>query len=617
MATLDTHGLTFDAKRKHGARAGGCALVLWAACAWTASGDALSLSASAGPGGAILPLGEIAIEAGSDATFEIAPAAGFHIADVLVNGRSVGPVPVFTFVEARSNQTIEASFHVPWASRVVSYAPGTNAAVQWHYPQTALGEPSRRTNYGFADVTMFQPPWMTNQIVSIGSGGELTVEFAGAVTNDPHNIHGIDLLVFGNAMFEMVGGRASGLSEEPALISVSQDGAAWHEVPLAQADSLFPTLGFTNATAPANEWFATGTSPTSFVRPVDPSAACANKTYAELVALYDGAGGGAGVDLAHVGLAWIRYVRVWQPAGQSWSAEVDAFADAAPSLSRTVNIASARGHSLPAPGAHAATSGVPVTCSVTQSVVALGDGVRAACRGWTATEAGGAVSSGTQTTRRFAPVEHTSLTWLWETEYWIDVAAEAGGLVSADSGWLVAGSTLEVMATPAAGFTFAEWSGDVGGADVRNPSLTLDADRTRTVRARFEECAVSPLLADWLIAFGLTNASPAAEADLDHDEDGFTAREEFAAGTDPNDERSCLRLADMRNASGVNELVWLGGPGGAPVGFTVWTSGAPHVGWTVLTSGLAKASNGTNRLSHAAAGNGPLFYRITVPTEEP
>jgi hypothetical protein len=46
-------------------------------------------------------------------------------------------------------------------------------------------------------------------------------------------------------------------------------------------------------------------------------------------AAYAGSGGGTGVDLATVGLAWIQYVRVWQPADATWSTEVDAFADVA------------------------------------------------------------------------------------------------------------------------------------------------------------------------------------------------------------------------------------------------------------------------------------------------
>jgi hypothetical protein len=47
---------------------------------------------------------------------------------------------------------------------------------------------------------------------------------------------------------------------------------------------------------------------------------------AQISALYAGSGGGAGIDLAALGLPWIEYVRVYQPAGDTFSTEVDAVA---------------------------------------------------------------------------------------------------------------------------------------------------------------------------------------------------------------------------------------------------------------------------------------------------
>ncbi|MFM7808605.1 MAG: hypothetical protein ACKPEA_11880, partial [Planctomycetota bacterium] len=50
------------------------------------------------------------------------------------------------------------------------------------------------------------------------------------------------------------------------------------------------------------------------------------RSYAEVVALYDGSAGGVGVDLASVGLASARFVRISHPAGAIGSPEVDAVA---------------------------------------------------------------------------------------------------------------------------------------------------------------------------------------------------------------------------------------------------------------------------------------------------
>ena len=47
---------------------------------------------------------------GSDRTFSITNATGYHISDVLADGMSVGPVSSYTFSNVLSNHTISASF---------------------------------------------------------------------------------------------------------------------------------------------------------------------------------------------------------------------------------------------------------------------------------------------------------------------------------------------------------------------------------------------------------------------------------------------------------------------------------------------------------------------------
>lgn len=59
------------------------------------------------------------VSRGSDKTFRITPDAGYEIADVLVDGESVGAVSCYTFETVRKNHTIEAEF------RAVEKAPDT------------------------------------------------------------------------------------------------------------------------------------------------------------------------------------------------------------------------------------------------------------------------------------------------------------------------------------------------------------------------------------------------------------------------------------------------------------------------------------------------------------
>jgi hypothetical protein len=220
----------------------------------------------------------------------------------------------------------------PFGSSVVAYQPGSNAPPGYTDPSVALGPPARATGSGAfdGDLTPFNAPYLAQDVVSIGAGGSLVLRFDHPVVDDPQDPYGVDLLVYGNAFLgiDFATGRADGtLFDEPARIALSQDGQSWFEVSGRSADSLFPTLAYTDPTGPFS--FG-GTQPTSFTRPVDPSLTAASfkgLDVAAIAALYAGGAGGAGVDLGALGLPWIQYVRISQPQGDTWSAEVDAIAD--------------------------------------------------------------------------------------------------------------------------------------------------------------------------------------------------------------------------------------------------------------------------------------------------
>lgn len=220
----------------------------------------------------------------------------------------------------------------PFAAEVVSYVPGSNVAPGYDDPTTALGSPERSTGSGTfdGDVTPFNTPYASDDVVSLGAGGSLVVRFDHPVTDDVANPFGIDLLIFGNAFFgiDFGSGVADGvLFSEPARIALSQDGSSWFELDGVFADSLFPTLAYSD---PPGPFSSGGTLPTSFTRPVDPSLVPADFSgldVAGIAARYAGSGGGTGVDLAPTGLAWIQYVRISQASGDGWSAEIDALAD--------------------------------------------------------------------------------------------------------------------------------------------------------------------------------------------------------------------------------------------------------------------------------------------------
>lgn len=69
-----------------------------------------TVTASAGPNGSITPPGTAGVADGATPSYAIAPAAGYMVADVLVNGGSVGAVTNWTFAPVHANQTISATF---------------------------------------------------------------------------------------------------------------------------------------------------------------------------------------------------------------------------------------------------------------------------------------------------------------------------------------------------------------------------------------------------------------------------------------------------------------------------------------------------------------------------
>lgn len=233
----------------------------------------------------------------------------------------------------------------PWADQVVSYSPGATADPNYSAtPGVVIGAPERFTgeNTPFGPfpgaVTMFNPAFGLDEIISIGEGGQLTVRFDEPITDDPAHLYGIDLLVFGNSFFAADFsnfpdashlGTAALFDSDSAVIELSADGVNFLPVSTL-ADRLFPTEGYLDTLAFDG---APGLLPTDFTRPVNPALSLSDfdgLTHAQARALYSGSGGGAPVDLAEVGLTSVSHVRIRVPddgnAATHLKAEIDAFA---------------------------------------------------------------------------------------------------------------------------------------------------------------------------------------------------------------------------------------------------------------------------------------------------
>jgi hypothetical protein len=157
-----------------------------------------------------------------------------------------------------------ASENNPFADKVVSFAPGEYAGFgQEGYPHIVLGPPhGGGSSMGSLDV------------LSLGQRGEIVLELTDiGVVDGP----GVDLLVFENPL---------GNFAETGVVAVSEDGHTWHEFPCDAANR----AGGHPGCAGVKHVFS---SPENGLSATDPAVA-----------------GGDGFDLATLGVARARFVRI-------------------------------------------------------------------------------------------------------------------------------------------------------------------------------------------------------------------------------------------------------------------------------------------------------------------
>lgn len=215
-----------------------------------------------------------------------------------------------------------------FADSVVDYQSGTDFSAGYTDPTTALGEPSRATGGDFpGPVDPFSPPYLPEQMVSIGTGGSLTIGFNQPVRNDPADFFGIDFIVFGATGFNITNGDFTGggitdgslfnPNEGETRILVSQDNATYYELDVTLApkfDHYFPTDGAGDFSLPLNP----SLTPDDFD----------GLGLSGIRSLYGGSAGGTGYDIAwardsegnSVSLDGINYVRFEVLSGK---AEID------------------------------------------------------------------------------------------------------------------------------------------------------------------------------------------------------------------------------------------------------------------------------------------------------
>jgi hypothetical protein len=115
------------------------------------------VTATAGSGGSITPSGAVAVDYGANQTFKLAPSAGYHVADVVVDGTSRGALAEYTFESVTASHTISAAFT---RDHVITSSAGANGSITPYgevwvaYGSSQTYTITPETGYRIADVAV-------------------------------------------------------------------------------------------------------------------------------------------------------------------------------------------------------------------------------------------------------------------------------------------------------------------------------------------------------------------------------------------------------------------------------------------------------------------------------
>ena len=208
-----------------------------------------TITATSGSNGAISPLGTLIVNYGGRQTFTITPNEGYHVADVKVDGGSVGAVTTFTFDNVTSSHTIEVTFEIDNSVPVAdagldqnvvtgqaatlngskSFDPeGAMITFLWTFVEVPAG--SNVTNASLSDVTSAKPQFTpdvngTYRLQLIVNDGALNsvpdeVILNATTPNVPPNANaGPDQNVFTGTAVQLDGSRSSDPDNGPLPLS--------------------------------------------------------------------------------------------------------------------------------------------------------------------------------------------------------------------------------------------------------------------------------------------------------------------------------------------------------------------------------------------------------------
>jgi len=180
------------------------------------------ISASSVANGSISPSGSVYVYSGSDRTFAIAPNGGYQIADVLVDGSSVGPLTSYTFSNITANHTISASFsavlyilfdeqtgNILGTTVIVTWRTNLPATSRVVYGTVSNLEAGSAPNYGYSFSTTENSEKVTYHIVLLSGLEPGATYYWRAVSHGSGEVLGKELSFTTEELYTGTGGPTS------------------------------------------------------------------------------------------------------------------------------------------------------------------------------------------------------------------------------------------------------------------------------------------------------------------------------------------------------------------------------------------------------------------------
>lgn len=211
------------------------------------------------------------------------------------------------------------------------------------------------TQYPFPSiVSPFSAPYDTDQVVTIGVGGQIELQFPQPLTvasagQTPVGVFTNFELIDSDYPSGVADNPADGFSGGSAVVSVSSDGIHW--VSLGNQTFQIPQNYYLNATSPYQYPPPSDPLVADYGKPFTGTlASFSGEDFAQIIATLDGSAGGTWLDLSASGLSTISYIEFTEPADLV----------AAGSVLALEAVSAANGASVPEPAAFglAALSGL-------------------------------------------------------------------------------------------------------------------------------------------------------------------------------------------------------------------------------------------------------------------